>query len=321
MEENIQNELEQLRRENEALRNQMNEADEKSKRKRKKRERTLAWTWRMFTGKSLHNSFNQWFSEFHSDRKVAPDTSASLLTALVRRFVRVRLLSLILLLFSILPSLISLYVLVKQNSLIRTQNSLVEASRKSSYGFQLAGIFDEVSKIYSVDDQKRKILNKSVIARIVGITSSLKPYKILEEDGLSTKLYSPERTQLLLFLLNADISKSSLSKIYDSSDFSHCDLRNTNLTKKYLVGINLQNSNLENSELNASNLNEVNLKGANLRGIQFSNGFAKSAIFTDSDLTNAKITKTNLTQADFTDAKTSNVNFNLSELKEAKGLN
>lgn len=320
MEENIQNELEQLRQENELLRSKISGETQKARKKQERTKKRLSWTWKMFTGKSLHQSFNQWFTEFHSDTKVAPDTSASLLTALVRRFVRVRLLSIILLLFSIVPSLVSLYVLVKQNHLIKIQNSLVEASRKSSYGFQLSSIFDEVSGIYSKDAQQRKILNEGIIARIVGITSSLKPYKVLEEDGLSERLYSPERTQLLLFLLNANISRSSLSKIYDSADFSHCDLRNTNLTKKYLVGINLQNSNLENSELNASNLNEANLKGANLKGIQFSNGSAKSAIFIDADLKNAKLTKCDLTSADFSDAKTGSTNFNLSELKEVKGL-
>ncbi|TYP99062.1 pentapeptide repeat protein [Tenacibaculum adriaticum] len=321
MEENIQNELEQLRKENEALKSKANKSTERAKRKQEKTKKTLTWTWKMFTGKSLHKSFNNWFTEYHTKEKVSPDTSANLLTALVRRFVRVRALSLILLLFSLVPSLVSLYVLIKQNSLIRTQNALVEGSRKSSYGFQLSGVFDAVDKIYSEDKSGKKILNEGVTARIVGLTSSLKPYKILEEDELSKGYYSPERSQLLLFLLNANISNSSLKKIYDSADFSHCDLRSTNLSQKYLVGINLENSNLENCELHSSNLNSANLKGANLKGIQFSNGKANAAIFIEADLTNARITKTNLNSADFTDAKTKNTNFNLSELKDTKGLN
>ncbi|MDY0779465.1 pentapeptide repeat-containing protein [Tenacibaculum sp. IB213877] len=321
MEDNLQNELEKLRLENEKLRNKVNKTVEKQSRKKERTKNTLTWTWKMFTGASLNKSFNNWFTEFHSGQKVSPDTSANLLTALVRRFVRVRLLSLVLLLFSLIPSLVSLYVLVKQNDLIRTQNALVEGSRKSSYGFQLSSIFDAVDRIYKSDDQGRKVLDNDVIARIIGITSSLKPYKILEEDGLSTELYSPERTQLLMFLLNANLSYRSLRSIYGSADFSYCDFRNTNLSQKYLVGVNLENSNLENCELNSSDISNANFKKANLKGVQFSNGKATGTDFTEANLSNARITKNNLTGADFTDAKTTNTNFNLSELKETKGLN
>ena len=319
MNENTPQELEQLRRENEVLRNQISQTKSKKKRQQESRRKTLTWTWKMFTGASLNTTFNQWFTEFHSQEKVSPNTSASLLTALVRRFVRVRMLSLVLLLFSLVPSLVSLYILIKQNDLIKTQNALVEASRKSSYGFQLSSIFDAVDRIYDSEKGKKK-LNTEVIARIIGITGSLKPYKILEENGLSTRLYSPERTQLLIFLLNSNISNRSLKAIYDSADFSHCDLRHTNLSQKYLEGINLSNANLENSELNSSNLNDVILKGANLKDIQFSNGSAVNAIFIDADLRNARITKTNLTGADFSDANTANTNFELSTTKDTQGL-
>lgn len=298
MEENIQRELEQLRKENEQLKNQFSKAEQKAQRKQKKRKTALAWTWRLFTGESLHKNFNNWFTEFHSDKKVSADTSASLLTSLVQRFVRVRMLSVLLLLFSIIPSLVSLYILVKQNDLIKTQNSLVEASRKSSYGFQLSNIYNKI-------DREGKELSNGTISRIIGITSSLKPYKILEEEGLSEELYSPEKTQLLLFLINSNISRQSLRKIYDSANFSNCDLRNTNLSGgKYLVGINLENSNLENCELHGSFLNEANLQGANLNGIQFSNGYANNTNFSNTILENAKITRTELKNAVFDGADT-----------------
>lgn len=309
MQENLQQQIEQLRKENELLRSAIENNDLKAHKKREKRKKKLAWTWKLFTGNSLHDSFNSWFTEYHSDKKVSPNTSANLLTSLVKRFVRVRLLSLILLLFSLVPSLVSLFILVKQNSLIKIQNGLVEASRKSSYGFQLANIFDAI-------DAENGNLSNGLISRIVGLTNSLKPYKILENSELSKKSYSPERTQLLLFLINV-VNKPSLNKIYDSADFSHCDLRNINLSGKYLAGINLENSNLENTELHRANLNNANLTKSNLKGIQFSNGFAKSAIFTNADLKDAKITRTDLTGANFTSANLNQTNINLSELNNA----
>lgn len=288
MENNIQREINELRKENEALRKELNNNISKEKRKQKSNQKKLAWTWRLFTGESLHKSFNNWFTEYHTKEKVSPDTSANLLTSLVKRFVRVRMLSVILLLFSLFPSLISLFILLKQNDLIDTQNSLVEASRKSSYGFQLSNIFESV-------DRRNGVIDKNLRGRIIGLSHSLKPYRILEANGkLSESLYSPERTQLLLFLLNAGVDNSTLSKIYDAADFSNCDLRNTNLSRKFLTGINLQYSNLENAELHSSNLNEANLTKANLKNIQFSNGTAKSTIFTDANLTKAKIKRVDL---------------------------
>lgn len=297
MEDNFQKEIDELRKENELLRRVVESNNAQKKHKQKNNQKKLAWTWRLFTGESLHKSFNNWFTEYHTKERVSPDTSANLLTSLVKRFVRVRLLSVILLLFSVLPSLISLFILLKQNDLIDTQNSLVEASRKSSYGFQLSNIFESV-------DRRNGVIDKNLRGRIIGLSHSLKPYRILEANGeLSKRLYSPERTQLLLFLLNASIDNTTLSKIYDGADFSNCDLRNTNLSRKYLVGINLQYSNLENAELHSSNLNEANLTGADLKNIQFSNGTAKSTIFTNANLAGAKIKRVNLTNTNINDVK------------------
>ncbi len=313
MEENLQNELEELKRENEALRSKMDKANTKEKRKKERKKSTLTWTWKLFTGASLSNSFNKWFSEYHSKETVSPDTSAGLLTALVKRFVRVRLLSLILLLFSILPSLVTLYILVKQNQLIETQNALVEGSRKSSYSFQIAGLFDAIDS--------KGISGQNIIPRIAALSHSLTPYRILEENGkLSERMYSPERTQLLLFLIQAKISPANLDKIYARADFSNCNFKNTNLSGAYLAGINLSNSSFENAELHRANLNEANLTKSNFEKAQFSNGKAINAIFSGSNLTSAKITNTNLSGSDFIGTKTSNTNFDRSTLKDTKGL-
>lgn len=292
--------IESLKQENEALKEQINTQISKAKRKKETTKKTLGWAWRLFAGESLFKNFNDWFSEYNNKEKVSAKASASLLTSLVQRFIRIRFLSLLLLVFSAIPSLITLFVLVQQNDLIKTQNALVESSKKSSYNFQLANIYNQI-------DRSSGILDDTLTARIIGITNSLKPYRILEDNGeLSKKPYSLERSQLLLFLLNAGVPNYSLKKVFDSADFSHCDLRSTNLTNKYLEGINLSHSNLENTELHSSNLNEADLTSANLKGLQFSNGSAKNAIFKDADLSNAKINRTNLNGVNLSSAKTKN---------------
>lgn len=311
MEDNFQEELEKLKKENEALRNEMSKASEKKKRKQERTKKTLSWTWSMFAGASLKNNFNQWFTEFHTQERVSPNTSASLLTSLVKRFVRVRLLSVILLLFSIFPSLVSLYILIKQNELIKTQNLLVEGSRRSSYSYQLAQVLDDIDDGYSTKTRRR----------VISLCNVLKPYRYLDEDGQTTVYYSPERTQVLIYLINSGMSNAQLSVLFDNIDFSYCDLRNVDLSGRYLAGINLSHSNLENCELNTANLDNGDFSYANLKNVQFSNGRAKNASFRNADLTEAKFTKAkDLSGADFTDAEVDDTSFNLSDISKAKGL-
>lgn len=311
MEDNFQEELEKLKKENEALRNEMNKASEKKKRKQERTKKTLSWTWSMFAGASLKNNFNQWFTEFHTQERVSPNTSASLLTSLVKRFVRVRLLSVILLLFSIFPSLVSLYILIKQNELIKTQNLLVEGSRRSSYSYQLAQVLDDIDNGYSTKTRRR----------VISLCNVLKPYRYLDENGQTTVYYSPERTQVLIYLINSGMKNAELSVLFDNIDFSYCDLRNVDLSGRYLAGINLSHSNLENCELNTANLDNVDFSYANLKNVQFSNGRAKNASFRNADLTGAKFTRAkDLSGADFTDAEVDDTSFNLSDISKAKGL-
>lgn len=313
MEDNIKHELEQLRLENEALRNKVNDTSHKQERKKEKKKKGLAWTWKLFAGQSLNKSFNNWFREFHSDTKVSPDTSANLLTSIVRRFVRVKTLSLVLLLFSLVPSLITLWVLVKQNTLITTQNSLVEASRKSSYGFQLTNIFDAVDK---------NGYSESIKARIIGLSHSLKPYKQLKEDGeaqgeLSNKMYSPERSQLLLFLVNSSISNTNLSKIFESANFSYCDLNGMDFSRKYLANANLAYSNLEGANFNKANLINASLTNANLTGVKFSEVIAKKTNFKNANLTGADMRYADLTGATLIETNLSKANLNFGILKNS----
>lgn len=311
MEDHFQEELEKLKKENEALRNEMSKASEKKKRKQERTKKTLSWTWSMFAGASLKNNFNQWFTEFHTQERVSPNTSASLLTSLVKRFVRVRLLSVILLLFSIFPSLVSLYILIKQNELIKTQNLLVEGSRRSSYSYQLAQVLDDIDNGYSTKTRRR----------VISLCNVLKPYRYLDEDGQTTVYYSPERTQVLIYLINSGMTNAQLSVLFDNIDFSYCDLRNVDLSGRYLAGINLSHSNLENCELNTANLDNGDFSYANLKNVQFSNGRAKNASFRNADLTGAKFTKAkDLSGADFTDAEVDDTSFNLSDISKAKGL-
>lgn len=307
MEEINQNELEQLRQENEALRDKINARTDKQQRRQDKTKKKLAWTWKLFVGESLNKSFNKWFTEYHSDTKVSPDTSANLLTSIVRRFIRVRSLSLILLLFSLIPSLISLWVLIKQNNLINTQNSLVEASRKSSYGFQLANIFDAVDK---------GSYGNSLKARIIGLSHSLKPYRQLVAEGeLSQRMYSPERSQLLLFLVNSGIATTDLDKIFKSADFSYCDLKGMDFSGKHLANVDLSHSNLKDANFSKTNLVNAKLQKAILTNIKLSEVNARKANFNGADLSNADMRYADLSGANLIESNLTETNLNFGVLK------
>ena len=100
-------------------------------------------------------------------------------------------------------------------------------------------------------------MNAATIANIIAYSQRLKPYKQLENNDLYWEELSPERAQLLVFLLETNLSSETYDEIYNSADFTYADLRNSNLNNKYLSGINLSNSNLINASLNYVNLELV----------------------------------------------------------------
>jgi len=177
-------------------------------------------------------------------------------------------------------------LITKQNSLIENQNNrldvqnnLLESERRSALSTTYNSITQKVyDELMSSDNSKRN-LSRGTIANIIAYSQILKPYKQLENNNLYWEELSPERAQMLVFLLENNLSKETYNEIYNSANFTYSDLRNSNLSGKYLKNINLSYSNLINANLNSADLSNSKLTNCN---------FIKTSLI-DVDLTKSDI--------------------------------
>jgi len=167
------------------------------------------------------------------------------------------------------------YSFEKQNQMIDVQTELMEADRRSSLIFLLSNTLDKIDEELKVDGglnfKNQKSLSPPLIGRISALSYSFKPYKYYENGKLNDVPLSPERGQLLIALVNSNLNSSTYKKIFELSNFSHCDLQGVNLSNADLNGINLSNSDLSKADLSNANLINANLvncnfKNTNLKG-------------------------------------------------------
>lgn len=179
-----------------------------------------------------------------------------------------------------------------QNKQIVNQNQLIDAQRRSSLMFLFGNIVSMVNEDLKYNNERK--LSEQTISSIISLSKGLKPYRLLEDTILSNKPLSPERGQLLLFLISSDINSESLDKIFLKADFTYTDLRFSNLSGAYLKYCNLDNSELHNSNLFDANFQNAKLKytclrNSNIGSANFSNALLSSSIFHNvifSDYTN-----------------------------------
>jgi len=154
-----------------------------------------------------------------------------------------------------------------QNNRIQEQSELMESIRKGNLIFLMNNLLNNIND--ELRNEANGMLSDATIARIASFGHSLKPYKYLEGDSLSTRAFSPERGQLLIALSTMKIDSISFDKIKRNTTFSYADLSGANLKNVDLNGIDLKNANLKDANLSGSNLNNANLSEAILSGGYF----------------------------------------------------
>jgi len=132
----------------------------------------------------------------------------------------------------------------KQNTLIDYQNlkisnqlNLQEAERRSSLVFLFNNVLDKLDD--ELKNNTKRNLSSQLKARIISLSRALKPYKYLEGDSIINKLISPERGQLLISLIESNLSKKTYEDIFAKGDFSYADLSKTTIKNAHLNFINL----------------------------------------------------------------------------------
>ncbi|SHI44355.1 pentapeptide repeat-containing protein [Aquimarina spongiae] len=185
-------------------------------------------------------------------------------------------------------SLFTVYLMNKQNKLLQSQNKLIqyqnmrisqqthlfEAERVSSLVFLFNNIMDKIDEELKNPENISRQLSDQLCARIISLSRRLKPYKQLniEKGILDKKMYSPERGQLLINLIEAKLNQETYIKIFKKSDFSYSHLPNYNFGDyTFIKGINLSNSNLQSIVIDNSDLSEGNFSYSNMSNAKIKN--------------------------------------------------
>lgn len=213
-------------------------------------------------------------------------------------------------LITTLVASISLILSYNSNTLLKQQNMLSEATRRSSYVFLTSNILDKVDEELKSPGNEKDTLSEQLISRIVAITYSLKPYYYYEKSELVKKPLSPERGQLLQALVGSGIDTSSLKKIYQSAIFDYSDLRDAKLEKTYLAGIRLKNADLTNVFLPNANLEKTRLESSIFINANLDGANLFQANFDSTNLTNTSLITAKLLEVDFSDANFTGAHFN-----------
>ncbi|WP_298423237.1 pentapeptide repeat-containing protein [uncultured Kordia sp.] len=321
--------IEKLKQENEALRNELDRIQE-SKQKSHKQKFWILKKWAtFFIGVRLKKSILNALDEFDTNKNLSKDTVADLASNIIWRFTRI---GIITLLIALLPTIL----LFQQNQLIKSQNKLfgvqnekvqlqndlikkqnkridqqtflTEASRRSSQMFIMGEVLSDINEELESANNEERVLSNALVGRIISLSMAMKPYRYLENDSLIQKPLSPERGQLLISLIESRM---------DSLLFINRIIKNANFNYAELQSANMKDANLKWADLRASNFKHANLGGADLTFADLSDSdmsFAKmiGGTFFETDFSNA-----NLHGANFGSAKLIEANFNYADLTDA----
>lgn len=214
-------------------------------------------------------------------------------------------------------------LLQKQNLKIDIQNHLAEASRRSSLIFELTSIIERIDSLRDSNKGPLVKIPRDLIGRIVALSQSFRPYKYINyelnsknktqwqqvecntfneifgscnnisEIAVSSRPLSPERAQLFMTLVNANIQ--NLQEIIDSgADFTYSDFNGIKLRKFILQNVDFSGSSFTNAEFFQARFKKVDLKDA-----KFSNTHIQSSTFENYEISNSV----------FDDVKFENVEF------------
>lgn len=275
--------IRQLQEENELLRQRI----ERIEQGRRTRRRFGTWlagkAGGAFAGSWLRNSFLQLYREI-PERNIRKETLADVSASLLWRLTR---LGVITILLALLPTAILIFqtnLLMRQNRLLERQNlrldqqtNLAEAQRRNSLVYVMSSLLDEMDAEIQREGGR---LTDVLIARIAGLTQSLKPYRFLENDALTEKALSPEKGQLFLNIVLAEMSRASRSALFKRANFGYSDLQGAELHLLRIGEVRMPYS-----RLGDARVFNTEWENADLTGTDLTNSWLEDGKFTQCFLT------------------------------------
>lgn len=128
----------------------------------------------------------------------------------------------------------------------------------------------------------RYFLPSELCARIAVLSQSLRAYRPLQEDGSVGPLASPERSQILQFLLKSDAMIVNIAAF--GSTFSHHKTELRQVRWKYLGGMDFSQGSFRGCRFWRCNFRGSNLLGCDLRDARFTRCDFADALLPDSSV-------------------------------------
>ena len=248
---------------------------------------------------------------------LSKDNVAEVLIATLYRFTRIGLFAFLVALLPIGILTVQTVLLSRQNELFQLQNNkidkqnvrldqqtnLLEADRRSALVLESGNVMGLIGQELNDKENTEDSLSQALIARIIALSQTLKPYKYLNTDStLTERKVSPERGYLLIGLVESKVALSSYNKISERANFEEADLRNAVLKGKFLSGINLKGADLAGADLWHTSLGGANLEGARLFEADLVNANLEGANLERANLVESNLVFTQLPRANLQNA-------------------
>ncbi len=312
----------ELEQENEVLRSSLERLEKQQERAAQARKVAGGLGARILAGPELWASSRAWFeklSKIESPRELASPESADLVTALVRRVVRVGIVGLVLAALPAVFLLTQTYLLREQNAAIQEQNAAIRG--------QNAAIQEQVERQASDTLIVRRAQLLATIyeeecedaAELVpqSTTDTRISKRAAANEVCRVKAHPRARVEAVLALCEvergremrpdlsfADLGELSLSRadlrqvLLVGADLGGSDLRGAKLTNSVLKGANLRKSRLLGADLSGADLSFAALNGTELaavyRGPGTDNSMFGAASFSEANLEYSDLSGVNL---------------------------
>ena len=203
-------------------------------------------------------------------------------------------------------------LIVEQNNKLDLQTITADAQRRTTLTAELFSILQTISLLKGEP-------KPALLARIVAFSRAAVAYWTIEVSinvrteefvpKLEERSRSPERGQLLIGLIGADVNLTELRAVFDDADLRGVTFDNLNLSSGRLNRADLGGATISNSTLQSAKLGSANMRRVTLSNTDMTDANLQSAELAGLRCNGTNFSKARLTEANFRDSRFDACNF------------
>lgn len=173
------------------------------------------------------------------------------------------------------------------------------------------GLLNEVISMvrHELDTSANRTLSDETISFLSNSSKSFAPIQFRLSDSIVNHSLSPERGQLLIYLLTARIDSNSLAAILSKTEFNYADMRGVSLES-----VNLLRAKLSGSSFAGATLTDVDLSGSNLTETDFNTAHLQRVKFTGCNMVRSSMRWVKANDCNFSKARISGADLTLADI-------